>query len=165
METLTLLRFWKQQHCSQWSWLTRVLSYHSHWINLKCVKRHLYQNRKAEFVRHFREQKSSLSVGPPLAAASAGVHQHTEQMAEFKPKPVIISQAKRQQVMVCRALWQVISTLLPHNLCRLWGFQSALLLLGAASSQNHFLCKCYNFHLGSAHLLIDLSLPTNGFSG
>lgn len=157
METLTLLRFWKQQQCSQWSWLTRVLSYHSHWINLKCVKRYLYQNRKA-----FQGTKIIPECG---SSSSAGVHQHTEQMAEFKPKPVIISQEKWQQVMVCRASWQVISTLLPHNLCGLWGFQSAFLLLGAASSQNHFLCKCYNFHLGSACLLIDLSLPTNGFSG
>lgn len=137
-----LLRVWKQQRCSQCSWLTTGLSYHSHRINLRCVERHFYQNRKAEFVRHFRKQKSSLSVGPPLAAASAGVHLHREQMAELKPKPIIISQAKLQQVMVCaaesRALWQVISTLLPHQLCSLWGFESAVLLLWAASLQKPF---------------------------
>lgn len=118
METLTLLRFWKQQCSFQWSWLTTVLSCHSHWINLRSTERHLYQNRKAEFVRHFRKQKSSLTVGPsPPAAACAGVRLHTEQMAQLKPKPIIISQARLQQVMVCRAewraLWQVISTPCP----------------------------------------------------
>lgn len=142
METLTLLRFWKQQCCFQWSWLTTALSYHSHWINLRPAKRHSYQNRKAEFVRHFRKQKSSLSVGPALAAASAGVHVHTEQMAELKPKPLIISQAKLQQVMVCRAelraLWQVISTLLPQNLCSLWAFSQQFCSWGSKLTEAIF---------------------------
>lgn len=61
-----------------------------------------------------------------LTAVGAGVHLHTEQTAELKPKPIIISQAKLRWVMVCSAepsaLWQVISTLLPDNLFNLLGF-------------------------------------------
>jgi len=60
------------------------------------------------------------------AAVGAVVHLHTEQTAELKPKPIIISQAKLQWVMVCSAepsaLWPVISTLLPNNLFNLLGF-------------------------------------------
>lgn len=170
METLTLLRFWKQQCCSQWSWLTTVLGYQSHWINLRCVERHFCQNRKVEFVRHFRKQqkKSSLSVGPPLAAASAGVHQHREQMAELQPKPVIIRQnysrwwcaqlslglCGRESAHSC-PITSALSGVLSQQFCS-WGQQAY---------RSHFLCKCYNFHLSSACFLMELSLPKDGFSG